>query len=633
MVSKGWLQGHCKSKLHADIKFDIDHGYLKVIDPRLTPEIVAELDDGADDTGICYPEWLKAKLVLLPKKGDLGQPKNWRGICLLDIASKILSCVMVERLKEVMEENGPENQCGFRPEIGTIDGTFDLLMALRKRQEHNLETYVSFVDLVKAFDSVPRAALFKVLRRYGLPDQFINLVIRLHADAAVNFKLGEEEVEVKNKRRETKACEGPCLFLFIMAAAMETMEWPVAKPIFRTSTANHHLHGERSDRKREATSFEFFASLFADDCAVLFESHKDMVIGMDYMYQHFLKFGLEIHLGRGTAKSKTEAMFFPKPRCDDGTTPPNFPCADGFISYTRLFKYLGSHIVPGLDSAEEIKIRIQKASQAFGCLSKSTFRNKDVSKFLKGRIYVALILSILLHGCETWFLREEEYHLLRRFHKSCVRAMCRVSMSQVRRHRIRTSKLLAELALQPLEYYLQSRFLRWAGHVTRMDMDRLPRMLLTSWCPSSRVIGRPRMSFGHTLKKFLIQLNDKLDDPNAKAWDPTLTGKAALQEQWRWTELAAKGKRDEWRKIIQRTDGWREREKEQAEATAAANRARRGATARNRAPRAPQAGNGRYAAVPPPPPPGDGNNARDARAARRDAAREQAHQQQGGYCN
>ena len=199
MVSKGWLPRHCKSKLHADIKFDIDHGYLKVIDPRLTPEIVAELDDGADDTGICYPEWLKAKLVLLPKKGDLGQPKNWRGICLLDIASKILSCVMVERLKEVMEENGPENQCGFRPERGTIDGTFNLLMALRKRQEHNLETYVSFVDLVKAFDSVPRAALFKVLRRYGLPDHFINLVIRLHADAVVNFKLGKEEVEVKNR--------------------------------------------------------------------------------------------------------------------------------------------------------------------------------------------------------------------------------------------------------------------------------------------------------------------------------------------------------------------------------------------------------------------------------------------------
>ena len=107
--------------------------------------------------------------------------------------------MLVERLKDVMEENGPENQCGFHSQRGTIDGTFNLLMALRKRQEHNLETYVSFVDLVKAFDSVPRAALFKVLRRYGLPDHFINLVIRLYADAVVNFKLGKEEVEVKNR--------------------------------------------------------------------------------------------------------------------------------------------------------------------------------------------------------------------------------------------------------------------------------------------------------------------------------------------------------------------------------------------------------------------------------------------------
>ena len=148
--------------------------------------------------------------------------------------------------------------------------------------------------------------------------------------------------------------------------------------------------------------------------------------------------------------------------------------------------------------------------------------------------------------------------------------MCRVSMSQVRRHRIRTSKLLHELSLQRVEHYLESRCLRWAGHVTRLDMDRLPRMLLTSWCPTSRVIGRPRMSFGHTIKKFIIKLNDKLDDPDAKAWDPKLKGTAARKEQWRWTELAKKENQDQWRKIIRRTDGWREREREEAEAKAAA---------------------------------------------------------------
>ena len=91
----------------------------------------------------------------------------------------------------------------------------------------------------------------------------------------------------------------------------------------------------------------------------------------------------------------------------------------------------------------------------------------------------------------------------------------------------------------------------------------------------------------------------------------------------RWTELAAK--RGEWRKIIQRTDGWREREKEQAEANTAARRKRRRATARNREPRARHVGRGGYATVPPPPP-GDisGNNARDVGAAARDVAGESA---------
>ena len=68
-----------------------------------------------------------------------------------------------------------------------------------------------------------------------MPDHFINIVIRLHADAVVSYKMGKEEIEVKNKIGVRQgACEGPVLFIFIMAAAMETMEWPVPKPWFCT---------------------------------------------------------------------------------------------------------------------------------------------------------------------------------------------------------------------------------------------------------------------------------------------------------------------------------------------------------------------------------------------------------------
>ena len=96
---------------------------------------------------------------------DLPLMQNWRGIRLLDISSKILSSVLVARMGELMKKIGMESQVGFRWDRGTIDGLFTTYLGLSKRKEHGLETWALFIDLVKAFDSVPREALFAVLRR------------------------------------------------------------------------------------------------------------------------------------------------------------------------------------------------------------------------------------------------------------------------------------------------------------------------------------------------------------------------------------------------------------------------------------------------------------------------------------
>ena len=59
-----------------------------------------------------------------------------------------------------MEQMAFEMQAGFRPERGTIDGLFAVMMGLKKRQEHGLESYGVYVDLVKAFCTVNRGALW-----------------------------------------------------------------------------------------------------------------------------------------------------------------------------------------------------------------------------------------------------------------------------------------------------------------------------------------------------------------------------------------------------------------------------------------------------------------------------------------
>ena len=80
---------------------------------------------------------------------------------------------------------------------------------------------------MKAFDSVPRETLFAVLRRFGLLDHFVKVLIRLHYGAKVKIKIGEVDSEIKKTIGVRQgSCEGPILFLSIMQAAMETLEWP-----------------------------------------------------------------------------------------------------------------------------------------------------------------------------------------------------------------------------------------------------------------------------------------------------------------------------------------------------------------------------------------------------------------------
>ena len=111
---------------------------------------------------------------------------------------------------------------------------------------------------------------------------------------------------------------------------------------------------------------------------------------------------------------------------------------------------------------------------------------------------------ILLYGSEVWCLKENLLHRLRSFHHRCVRTMCRINIAHTIRHHISSSSLFARLGIEPLDSYYQRRLLRWAGHVSRMPIGRLPRMLLTGWVANPRPIGCPQMTWGRTLKKALL---------------------------------------------------------------------------------------------------------------------------------
>ena len=125
-------------------------------------------------------EWELGVLKILPKKGDLSDAGNHRGIMLLEVAYKIVAIILLYRVQPIEEELDHESQCGFRPGRGCTDAVFTLKQALRKRHEHGLSKWVFVMDLVKAFDRVPQELSWKILLKFGVPEKIVNLRKCLH---------------------------------------------------------------------------------------------------------------------------------------------------------------------------------------------------------------------------------------------------------------------------------------------------------------------------------------------------------------------------------------------------------------------------------------------------------------------
>jgi len=111
-----------------------------------------------------YAEWQTALLRVLYKgKGDAREPTNYRGIILQDSFARLTSIIVTNRLKIVLQKCGIEEQFGSQSGRGTIDALYCLRLALQLRREHKLDSYVLFVDLIKAFDTADHELLFQLL--------------------------------------------------------------------------------------------------------------------------------------------------------------------------------------------------------------------------------------------------------------------------------------------------------------------------------------------------------------------------------------------------------------------------------------------------------------------------------------
>lgn len=163
-------------------------------------------------------DWTGAVISPIHKKGDNKTCSNYRGISLLSVVGKVYAAIIEKRTRSIVEHLLDENQSGFRPMRGCQDQIFCLRQIMEKFHEKNKDLYLAFVDLEKAYDSVPRSKLWSVLAEYGVNGKLLEAIKSLYVNCRAAVRIDgrlSEWFDVKNGVRQ--GCTiSPLLFIIYM---------------------------------------------------------------------------------------------------------------------------------------------------------------------------------------------------------------------------------------------------------------------------------------------------------------------------------------------------------------------------------------------------------------------------------
>nr|VZI06582.1 unnamed protein product [Spirometra erinaceieuropaei] len=479
---------------------------------------------------------------LYKRKGNRQVCDNHRGISLLNIARKIVARILLNRLNNHLKQGLlPESQCGFRRHRGTTDMIFAARQLQEKCQEMRTHLYSTFVDLTKAFDTVNREGLWKIMQKFGCPERFTQMVRQLHDGimARVTDNRAVSEAFAVTNGVKQGCVLAPTLFSLMLSAMLMDAyrdERPGIRIAYRTD--GHLLNRRRMNFQSRVSTATVHELLFADDCALNTTSEAEVQRSMDLFSAACENFGLVINT------QKTVVMHQPPP---SSATAPNAPQIN--VNGTQLqvvenFPYLGSTLSRNTKIDDEVANRISKASQAFGRLQSTVWNRHGLQLSTKLKMYKAVILPTLLYGAETWTVYTRQARRLNHFHLSCLRRILRLNWQD----RIPDTEVLERTGILSVYSMLRQMQLRWSGHLVRMDDERLPKRLFYGDVETgSRRQGGQIRRYKDTLKSSLKRLHINPTNWEELArdrptWRRTVKTGAAIYEANR--NAAAKVKRE-----------------------------------------------------------------------------------------
>jgi hypothetical protein len=343
-----------------------------------------------------------------------------------------------------------------------------LRQLVEKTWEFNIDLGIAFIDLQKAFDSVPRGKLWRCLEReYGVSGRMLRAIKSLYEPCLCTVRTGHENgtwFEVKTGVKQGSVLS-PLLFIAYIDKVIQKFkeEWI------------------------EDTESGIFA--YADDIAFWSVGERGIERGLNCWNECFKEAGLKMN------KEKTVIMRIDR---QDDNEDMNVLIEGERIEEVDSFKYLGSvfHRKGRVDF--DVAERISKFGRSVEMFY-PFLREENVPLNVKKIIFESILTPLLMYGAECWTTTTKTRSRIQAAEMRPLRTM----IGKSRRDRVRNERVRERIGVCPVQKKIEKSQLRWLGHLERMDDQRVAKRCF-QWVPEGRrPRGRPRKRWKDEIEEVL----------------------------------------------------------------------------------------------------------------------------------
>ena len=379
----------------------------------------------------------------IPKKGkDQRDPLQNRCITIMCCVAKLYSWILNSRLQKFLETNKllVEEQNGFRASRSCIDHIFVLCTILRNRKLSGQETFLTFIDFQKAFDSVDRNFLLYKMLQIGITGQMYWAISSLYNNPRSRIILNDFETNYFDCPVGVKQgdCLSPTLFsIFINDIAEEIKQSNIGVKVGEDLLVN--------------------ILMYADDIVLLAENEHDLQDLLIIVENWCRRWRLDVNI------SKTKILHVRKP------TKPQSKFVFIFnkrpVLYCKHYTYLGITINEHLDLKFTSKVQSDSASRALSVIVTKMIKNGGFPYNIYSLLYDTCVTSISDYGAEIFGFQEYDSNL--NLHLRAIRAYIGVPKNATK------AGVLSEVDWTLPIFRTQVRMVRYYHRLLKMPPNRL----------------------------------------------------------------------------------------------------------------------------------------------------------------